>query len=105
MTGWRTSRVAAVSVIAVFFIVQLAIPISRIGDDDPRRFGWQMFSTSSQAPHFVVTTDTGEVEVDLADYMARVRGDIDIVSLMPPHLCNVIPGAESVSWEGGDFEC
>lgn len=105
MTGWRRSPRVAVGVIAAFAIVQLAIPISRFGSPDTVRFGWQMFSTYEPDPGFIVETDTGSTEVDLEEYMARVRSDIDITSLMPAHLCSVVPGAEEVTWNGGSLEC
>jgi hypothetical protein len=90
--------------VTVFLIVQLDIPISRIGDD-ARRFGWQMFSTAQSAPQFVVITDSGEIDIDNDDYLAKSRADIDLETLLPPHLCSVVPGAVSVDWEGGEFEC
>lgn len=105
MAGWRRASATAVLVVALFLIVQLAVPISRFGDDSTRRFGWQMFSLVRPSPQFVVTTSTGEVEIDLSEYMARVRDDVDVVALLPPHLCLVIRGAENVTWEDGSHQC
>lgn len=103
---WRTSGVVALLVILVFVGVQLAVPLSRIGvHESGRRFGWQMFSTARETPAFVVVTETGELDIGLGDYMAGPRGDIDIVGLLPPHLCGVIPGANRVTWESGEYEC
>jgi hypothetical protein len=102
--GWRRSPVVAAASIAVFLAVQLAIPISRIGDD-ARRFGWQMFSTAQFAPEFVVVTATEEIEIDHRDYVAMPRADVDFETLLPPHLCVVVPAAVSVRWEGGEHQC
>jgi hypothetical protein len=102
--GWRKFPVVAVGAVSLFLIVQLAIPISRIGDD-ARRFGWQMFSTAHAAPEFVVVTATEEIAIDHRDYVAMARADVDFETLLPPHLCQVVPGAESVRWEGGEFAC
>jgi hypothetical protein len=37
--------------------------------------------------------------------MAGARGDVDIVALLPPHLCNVVSGAVRVTWDSGEHEC
>ena len=105
MTGWRRSRLVASIVIVAFVIVQLAIPLSRFGDDTARRFGWQMFSTSSPAPDFVVVTSTNEVDIALGDYLAMRRADVDFTEHMPPHLCAAVPDAQQVTWDDGSYEC
>lgn len=104
--SWRTSGALALAVIILFIAFQVTIPVSRIGvHESARRFGWQMFSTARETPAFVVATEEGEAPVELDDYMAGPRGDVDIVGLLPPHLCNVVPGALRVTWESGEFEC
>jgi hypothetical protein len=105
MSDWRTSRLAAGIVIAVFVLVQLALPISRLGREDAARFGWQMYSVARPSPQFVVSTSAGDVDIRLHDYMARVRADIDIVGLLPPHLCEVVSGAQTVTWEEREHRC
>ena len=105
MSSWRRSPVVAVVAMSLFLVVQLAIPISRVGEEGPRRFGWQMFSTAQTSPEFVVTTETGDEAIDLSDYMARERADIDLQSLLPSHLCSTVPGAISVTWEDGQHRC
>ena len=93
-------------VIVAFLAVQLAIPVSRLGaHESARRFGWQMFSTAQETPAFVVNTESGVVEVELDEYIAGARGDVDIVGLLPPHLCNVVSGAVRVTWDSGEHEC
>jgi hypothetical protein len=104
VSDWRKSTVVAATAIAVYLVVQFAIPISRIGDD-ARRFGWQMFSTAQFAPEFVVVTPTGEIDIDHRDHVAMSRADVDFERLLPPHLCRVVPGAVSVRWEEGELEC
>jgi len=105
MTGWRRSRLVASIVIAAFLIVQLAVPLSRFGDDTARRFGWQMFSSSSPAPDFVVVTSTDDIDIVLDDYLAMRRADVDFAEYMPPHLCSVVPDAQQVTWDGGSYAC
>lgn len=103
--NWRRSPPIAVAVVALILIVQLAIPISRLGDETARRFGWQMFSSSVAVPKFSVATAEGEFEVELSRYMARIRADIDIVTLIPPHLCATVPGAQRVTWADSEYTC
>lgn len=101
---WRRSRLAAAIVIAFFFAVQLAIPIGRL-DGESQRFGWQMFSSASLRGHFVVTTADGQMDIDVEDYVAAVRAEVDVDRLLPVHLCSTIPGAEIVTWDNGSHEC
>lgn len=106
MTSWRRSGVTAVIVISAFLIVQLTIPISRIGvHENALRFGWQMFSTARETPAFVVETPEGSIEIDINEYMAGARGDVDIIGGMPQHLCQVVPGAVRIKWESGEYRC
>lgn len=64
-----------------------------------------MFSTAQFAPEFVVVTATEEIEIDHRDYVAMPRADVDFETLLPPHLCVVVPAAVSVRWEGGEHQC
>lgn len=105
MTDWRKSPLAAGLIIAMFVVIQLVIPISRLTDDSPRRFGWQMFSVARGAPTFVAETNSGDVEIDLDDFVARARGDIDLEEVLPTHLCRVIPDADSIAWESEQHQC
>lgn len=105
VSSWRRSPAVAVIVSSVFLIVQLGLPLSQLNSDLASRYGWQMFSTTRAIPEFVVKTSSELVEITLNDYMARVRADIDIVDELPPHLCQVVPGAQSVTWDEGEYRC
>jgi hypothetical protein len=105
VSSWRRSPVVALIVTSVFLVVQLSIPLSQLSSDFANRFGWQMFSTTRPVPEFVVETSHERVEISLNDYMARVRADIDIAEELPPHLCQVVPGAQSVTWDDGEYRC
>jgi hypothetical protein len=105
MKDWRESRIAALLFIAVFVAIQLSIPISRLSEESPRRFGWQMLSVAREAPTFVAHTNLGDNEIELVDFVARARGDIDLEEVLPTHLCRVLSDANSVSWENGQLEC
>lgn len=91
---------------ALFLAVHLAVPISRLGSQEvAARFAWQMFSIAREAPQFVVVTDSETHDVSLDDFMAGARGEVDTERLMPPHLCEVFPGAIRVTWQSGVYEC
>lgn len=106
MTQWRTSHLVAGVVIALFLIVQLTIPIVQAGSDAPERFAWQMFSKGESAPDFVIVLSNGETQpIELADYVAAGRAEIDYDEYMPPHLCSVIPDAVEITWEEGAHRC
>ena len=106
MTEWRKSPIVAAAAVVLFVVLQLAIPISRMGSNEgPQRFGWQMFSTVGEAIELTVHTPTGTVVIDLEDVMARARGDIPLEKLLPPHLCNTVEGAEFVTWGEKRYEC
>jgi hypothetical protein len=106
VSEWRKSPLVAGIAVALFVLIQLATPISRFGDHErAQRLGWQMFSVSVPDPTLTVVTDSGEEKIMLEDYMARVRSDIDIIALMPPHLCKVVEDAAAVNWDGGFYQC
>jgi hypothetical protein len=104
-TGWRRSRIVAALAIVLFAAIQIAIPTSRLVSDSSGRFGWQMYSTASPVPQMVVTTEEGRIEVDVRDYLAGPRNEIDLVRHLPTHLCSVIDGAQRVEWEGDAHTC
>lgn len=64
-----------------------------------------MFSTVRESPEFVVEMPAQQREIALEDYVAEVRGEIDLEGLLPPHLCDVFPDAIRVTWESGEFTC
>ena len=105
MADWRKTRWAAFLVIGCFVLVQLTLPLTRIGADDPTRFGWQMYSSPRPLPDFFIVTSTGEVPVDVSEHTASIRVESDYVAVLPPHLCAVTPDAVRISWDGGGYEC
>ena len=105
MTRWRQSSVVTIVGISLFLAIQLATPLARLGNHDASRFGWQMFGTVGAPVAFTVHTDGGSQLIDLDLYMARIRGDMSLEDLLPPHLCTIIDDATSVTWNRSNFEC
>lgn len=106
MREWRASPVVAAVVLTLFLIVQLAIPISRLGkEDEARRMGWQMFSVAGESIEFVVHTPGTSQGIALDEVLAKVRGDLDLAHLIPPHLCATVNDAFKVSWNDSVYQC
>lgn len=105
MSMWRESPTVALTLTALFLVIQLGIPASRLGEKDARRFGWQMFATLNHQPEFTVHTENSSEPVDLADVLVRVRDDLALVNSVPAHLCATFPDAEKITWEGGEYRC
>lgn len=95
MTWTLRDRVVAV-VFVLTVAAMIAVPLARVFDDEPGRFGWHMFSIGREVPDYTVTTSSGRVvDVDPADYLAGLRSDVSLDRL-PGHLCQVIPDAAAV---------
>ena len=106
MSEWRKSPAVALVIMTLFLILQLGVPLTRIGEHEmAQRFGWQMFSVLSQEIEFTVHTADSSETIDLDDIMARVRADLPLEEEVPPHLCKTTPEAVRVTWEGGEFQC
>lgn len=89
---------AATLVFAGVLAVQVAVPALKLGSDGPARFGWQMFANVWPASTFTVEYVDGGVDtVRVTDYMAKPRPEIDLPTLLPPHLCGHLDGASAVS--------
>lgn len=97
----------AVTIVSLFFLIQLGVPSLRLAAEETsvQRFGWQMFSSFSPEIEFTVHTPDGSQIVDIQAITARLRSDIDFESLLPPHLCETVTGAERVTWEDEVFRC
>lgn len=106
MVEWRKSRVVAMVSVVLFGIIQLTVPISRLGEDEnAQRFGWQMFSSYQPSIEFTVNTSDGSQVVDLEEITARFRADLDLEALVPPFICDQVSSAQSVNWNGQTHRC
>lgn len=107
MVGWRWKPAVALVVVAVFLLVQVGVPVTRMLDETTgmSRFGWQMFSQAAEATVFTVITPDGEQRVGSREVLARARGDLPLTELVPPYLCDTVRDAVLVRWEGGEHQC
>jgi hypothetical protein len=94
---WRGRTIAAVAFFFSVLVIQVGIPLIQLWAPRPARFGWQMF-TARPAPtrYTLVFHDGTRKPVDLEPYVAKSRGEMDVETALPPHLCRVVPDLASV---------
>ena len=91
------NRLAAIPFFAIFVLVQTVVPLVKLASPRPARFGWQMFSGRQPGARFsLVLRDGTRQPVNLARYVALSRGEVNLETALPPHLCRVVPGLASV---------
>lgn len=105
MRNWRESPLVAYALLGIILVAMLTNPMMRLGTNGPARFSWQMFSHAPATTEFTVHTAEGGETIVLADFMARPRTDLPLTAIMPPHICESVPGAISVSWNTGEYTC
>lgn len=85
--------------------LMVGIPLSRLSNDGPTRFGWHMYSHGVPERSFVVVTDVADpYEIDIADHVHRTRADLPLVEFIPPHLCETEVGAKQIVITVGEDE-
>jgi hypothetical protein len=105
----RRLTLAVFSAIVVF---QLGVPLAQLWAPRPARWGWQMYATLSSTPTFTVVLKTGTVQpVDPAAYVTLMRTEIDFATVLPPHICHMMPDAvavriqQSQTSQLGEYSC
>jgi hypothetical protein len=95
---WTTKSVAAMMFFALYLLVQIGVPLARLRAPRPARFGWQMFSAVNQqrARFTLVMRDGTKQPVNLSQYVALSRGELELEKALPPHLCRVVSKLASV---------
>jgi hypothetical protein len=98
--GPNPRRMLAAGFMIVFLAIQIAVPlIQLVWAPRPARFGWQMYSVVSAAPHFeLILRDGATRTLDIAPYVTSMRADVPIAHFLPPHLCALFPDAAAVSY-------
>lgn len=69
-----------------------------------------MFSSAEAITTYTVVRSDDEVDVDLTEYLAQPRADVDVRSVLPPRLCREFPSATHIvlarnNGEVRDFRC
>ena len=90
-----------------FVAIQLAVPVRQLMAPRLARWGWQMYSVAHPQPVFLSVSASGaETPLDLIEYLASARPDLDLAAMLPPHVCRLRPELAAVRYRhsGGRTE-
>jgi hypothetical protein len=97
LTNPNAKSYAILAIVVGFIALQTAVPIVKLFEPRPSRFGWQMYSGERPQPSFAVLLSDGRREsVDISPFIGQGRSEIELVPAIPDHLCSTIAGAVSV---------
>lgn len=82
----------------VYLGVQIAVPVYRLVQPRPTRFGWQMFSTSSVPARVWIVSSDAVREISPAAHIGNFRSDLEYERYALPFLCRVRPDATAVRY-------
>jgi hypothetical protein len=92
---WKSARAALFC--GAFLTLQIVVPLVQLASPRPARFGWHMWSARRTPSRFLVILRDGTTRpADLARYVGLGRGEMDLDTALPPHLCRVVPDATAV---------
>jgi hypothetical protein len=96
--AWTPANIAAAVFFSGYLGIQLLLPVWRLtAAERPVRYGWQMYSTFVPPTVFLRESTAGVLDtVQVADHVARQRGDFDVRRYLPRHICSVDPTAAAV---------
>ena len=76
---------------------EAAVPLVQLAAPRPARFGWQMWTARRAFSTFLLVMRDGTTQpADLARHVAFSRGEMDLDTALPPHLCRVVRDAAAV---------
>ena len=95
--AWTYGQAASAAVFLGILLFQVGMPITRLWAPRPTQWGWQMFAASPHLSGVAVLHGDGTVtKVRQQDYVISGRADLPLRTLLPAHLCRVVPGAAAV---------
>jgi hypothetical protein len=94
---WTWKNALAALFCCTFLALQIAVPLVQLASPRPARFGWHMWSARRKVSRFLVVMRDGTTRpADLAAHVGLGRGEMDLDTALPPHLCRVVPDAAAV---------
>jgi hypothetical protein len=94
---WTWKNALAALFCCTVLALQIAVPLVQLATPRPARFGWHMWSARRKLSRFLVVTRDGTTRpADLAAHVVFGRGEMDLDTALPPHLCRVVPDAAAV---------
>jgi hypothetical protein len=99
-----------VGLAALFLVVQIAVPIWMLFEPRPARVGWQMYSGARSLPEVVIVGEDGaEQVVDIIEYLAEPRAEIDYAARFAEQGCRlfdaVVVRVKPVDGPAEEVEC
>jgi hypothetical protein len=95
--AWSAKAIAIAAFFVLFLSIQTAVPLVKLFEPRPARFGWQMFTAKPQRVRFTLVMHDGTKKpVDLRQYVGHSRGEVSLESALPQHLCRVVPNVDAV---------
>lgn len=96
--------------LALVVAVQVAVPLVAALQPPPTRLGWQMYSGLGNVPNIAMETADGTIEsLDIREFAARPRPEIDWARYLPTAVCDAHPeavgGTLYLASEKVAFEC
>ena len=81
-------------VLAVVVAAQIVVPLVAALQPPPSRLAWQMYSGLGNVPNIAVEKADGSIEgLDIREFAARPRPELDWVSVLPAAICDKHPEA------------
>jgi type IV secretory pathway protease TraF len=85
---WETRTVLAAAFVVAWIAVQALVPLLLLGQARPSRFGWQMYTTTTELPHVSLRTRDGRVvPIDVSASIARDRAEAGYLDALILALC------------------
>lgn len=99
---WSTRSILAAAFVVAWVVVQAVIPMVVLGQPRPSRFGWQMYTTTTDLPHVSLRMADGRVvPIDVGASIARDRAEAGYLDALILALC-ARDGAAAVIVESKD---
>jgi hypothetical protein len=85
---WPTRSLLAAAFVVAWVVVQAVIPLVALGEPRPSRFGWQMYTTTTDLPHVSLRmTDGRVVPIDVGASIAQDRAEAGYLDALILALC------------------
>jgi hypothetical protein len=96
------SKIPAIRWPVVFFFlylgIQIALPVYRLFQPKPTRFGWQMFTAASVPSHVWIVSGDQLEKISAQTYIGYFRADLEWERYALPHLCRVRSQATAIRY-------
>jgi hypothetical protein len=98
MSRLTRAEMSVVALVGGFVLLQAVVPVL-VPRNELRQieFAWEMYSRGAPPVFFLVETATGQERFEVLDVVVTGRSAIPYEDLLPPHLCERVPGAVAIT--------